>query len=76
MKDLLFFNPTLSPALLEKEAKLVATDLDQAFINTCFAAYETGVKKPQAIADMVGILLDKDKTMFDLASIIDDDYAF
>lgn len=76
MKDFLFFNPTLSPDLLKKEAKRVAIDLDQAFINTCFAEYENGISRTRAIADMVDILLMANKTMAHLAEKIDEDYQF
>jgi len=74
--DFLFYNPTLSPDLLKKEAKSLAVDLDQAFINTCFAAYEPGMTKTKAINDMVSILLNTDQTMAGLAEKIDDDYQF
>ena len=76
MKDFLFFNPVLSPDLLKKEAKRVAVDLDQAFINTCFAAYENNVNKTKAIDDMTTILLIGNKTMAHLAEKIDEDYQF
>lgn len=76
MKDFLFFNPTLSPDLLKKEAEGVAVDLDKAFINTCFAKYEGGVTKTKAIEDMIKVLLEAPKTMAHLAEKIDADYQF
>lgn len=76
MKDFLFFNPTLSHDLLRKEAKRIAVDLDQAFINTCFALYEDGVDKKKAIEDMTEVLLHANKTMAHLAEKIDEDYQF
>lgn len=76
MKDFLFFNPVLSPDLLKAAARALAIDLDRAFINTCFAAYETGITKTIAIDDMTTLLLNANKTMAHLAEIVDEDYQF
>ena len=76
MKDFLFYNPTLSPDLLKKEAESVAVELDMAFVNTCFAKYEGGVTKEKAIDDMIKVLLEAGKTMAHLAEKIDADYQF
>lgn len=76
MKDFLFYNPILSPELLKKEAKSLAVDLDQAYINTCFAAYEAGITKTKAIDDMTALLLNANKTMAHLAEKVDEDYQF
>jgi hypothetical protein len=76
MKDLLFYNPALSPQLLKAEAKRLAIDLDQAFINTCFANYDTGITKTKAIENMTNMLLIANKTMAHLAEKIDVDYQF
>jgi len=76
MKDMLFFNPVLSHDLLKTEARRLAVDLDQAFINTCFAAYESGINKTRAVDDMLQVLLKPQRTLAHLAEKIDEDYQF
>jgi len=76
MKDFLFYNPTLSPELLKKEAKSIAVDLDQAFINTCFANYKSGMTKTKAINAMTNVLIEADKTMAHLAEQAGESYKF
>ena len=76
MEDLLFFNPTLTKEELEFEAEGIADFLDIVFKNTYGGAYETGINKATAVANMVEILIDAEMTMADLAATIDDDYNF
>lgn len=76
MRDLLFYNPTLTKEELKFEANGIADFLDNVFKNTYGASYETGINKSQAIADMVDILINAAKTMAHLAAKIDDDYNF
>jgi hypothetical protein len=76
MKELLFYNPTLTKEELEFEAEGIADFLDIVFKNTYGGSYETGINKAKAVEDMVDILIDADMTMADLAATIDDDYNF
>ena len=76
MKELLFFNPTLTKEELKFEAEGMADFLDIVFKNTCGAKYEENINKAQAMSDMVDILLDAEKTMAELAQKVDDDYVF
>ncbi len=76
MKDLLFFNPTLTSAELKFEAQGIADFLDNVFNNTYNSTYEVNISKQQAISDMVDMLIQGDKTLPELAAEIDVDYNF
>lgn len=75
MKELLFYNPTLTPGELKFEAEGIADFLDRAFINTAGAVYDN-CKREQAVEHMVNILIKPNKTMADLAEQVDIDYEF
>lgn len=76
MKDLLFYNPLLTPDELKTEAEGIADFLDIVFKNTYAAKYEEGVDKAKAVKDMVNILVNGSKTLPELATKIDDNYNF
>ena len=76
MKNLLFFNPLLTPGELRFEAEGIADFLDTVFVNTYNASYEEGLNRETALEDMVDILIDGDKTLAHLAEAIDEDYEF
>lgn len=76
MKELLFYNPTLTKPELKFEAEGIADFLDIVFKNTYNGKYEDGINKARATSDMVDVLISGDKTMADLAAVVDDDYNF
>lgn len=76
MKELLFYNPTLTKDELKFEASGIADFLDIVFKNTYGGSYEENVNKAKATADMVTVLINADKTIADLAAKVDDDYHF
>ena len=76
MKSLLFYNPTLTKAELEFEARGIADFLDLVFRNTCGAKYEAGLNRVAAMGDMVTVLIAPNKTVAHLAEIVDQDYEF
>lgn len=76
MQDLLFFNTTASDSQLKFEAQGIADFLDQVFRNTYGAKYEQGTDKLKSISAMVSILIQKDKTLPELAQTVDDNYNF
>ena len=76
MKELLFYNPLLTKDELTFEAEGIADFFDKVFKNTCAATYEENVTKSLAMEAMVNVLIDGNKTMADLAAIVDDNYKF
>ena len=76
MKGLLFFNPVLTPSEREFEARGIADFLDVVFRKTCDAKYEAGINRVKAMGDMVAVLVSPNKTVADLAEIVDQDYEF
>ncbi|MDB5192081.1 MAG: hypothetical protein JWQ96_1644 [Segetibacter sp.] len=76
MKELLFYNPTLTDPELKFEAEGIADFLDIVFKNTYRAKYEAGVDRDKAFTDITNILIDKEKTMAELAEQVDKDYEF
>ena len=76
MRELLFYNPTLTKEELKFEAEGIADFLDNVFRNTYGGRYEEGVNKAKAVADMVNILINAGKPLPDLAAKVDDDYNF
>lgn len=76
MNDLTFYNELADADQLSDEAKIVADQLDNIFINGRGAKYEPGVDHAQAISGMIAILIDKTKQVQDLASQVDASYKF
>lgn len=76
MKDLKFYNPSLSKELLKQEAAMLADMIDVVFIVGRGARYEAGIKKSMALEKMIHLLIDAHKTVADLAALNDDHYIF
>jgi hypothetical protein len=76
MKDLVFFNPLSSSGLRKQEATIIADQLDHIFRVGRGAKYEDSVDRASAMSRMVDTLVDEDKQVKDLASVIDDSYNF
>ena len=76
MKDLLFFNPLSSGDLRKQEATVVADELDNIFRNGRGADFEQGIDRTTAMENMVEVLADEEKSVADLASVVDAAYRF
>lgn len=76
MSDLTYFNSLSSDSEREIAVKMLAVQLDNTFIKTYQCKYETGVSNSTANADLVAILMNRDKTMLDLGQKIDELYKF
>lgn len=75
MSDLLFYNPTSSNEYLKIEATLIANTIDKQF-TSWGASLENNVSRNAAIFEMITVLLDKDKTILELAEVNDKNYFF
>jgi hypothetical protein len=75
MSDLLFYNPTSSQDYLKIEATLIANKIDQQF-TIGGAKLENSISRNSALMDMITTLLDKNKTILDLAEVNDKNYYF
>lgn len=76
MKDLQFWNDLSSPELREQQAKMMAHQFDNMFRSFDKAKYEEGSSLETAVAQMKSILTAEDKTVAELAEIVDDNYFF
>ena len=76
MKQLAFWNSTATPGMRDLQAKALAGQMDSVFRNIRKANYGGGVNTERAIADMTTVMSDGDKTVSELASVIDQDYEF
>jgi hypothetical protein len=76
MNELLFFNPLLTKDELRFEAEGIADFVDIVFKNTYGGRYEENINKEKAVRNMVDIMIQKSKTMADLAAQVDSDYNF
>jgi hypothetical protein len=75
MSELTFYNPLSSPEFLRIEATLLANTIDTVF-TSWGAKLENNISRNTAIFEMIEILLDKDKTILDLAEVNDKNYFF
>lgn len=75
MSELLFYNPTSSDDHLKIEATLIANTIDKQFTGWG-AKLENNISRNAAILDMINILIDKEKTILELAEINDKNYFF
>jgi len=76
ISDLTFFNPLSSGDAREQEARMIADQIDNTFVNARGAKYADNVTNSTAINGMVSILIDGDKQVNDLASEADELYIF
>lgn len=75
MKELTFYNPTASKDLLKVDATLIAVTIDRVFTGWG-AKLENSKSRNTAVLAMIEILMDKDKTILDLAEENDKNYFF
>lgn len=75
MSALTFYNPTVGNDSLKVEATLIADTIDRVF-TTWGAKLENNISRNTALNDMIKILLNKDKTILDLAEKNDENYFF
>ena len=75
MSELTFYNPTVSNDSLKVEATLIADTIDRVF-TSWGAKLENNISRNTALTEMIKILLDKDKTILDLAEKNDEIYFF
>ena len=75
MSELTFFNPTSNADSLQIEATLIANTIDKVF-TSWGAKLENNITRNTALLEMVKILVDKDKTILDLAEKNDENYFF
>lgn len=75
MSELTFYNPTIGNDSLKVEATLIADTIDRVF-TAWKAKLERNISRNTALNDMIKTLLDKDKTILDLAEINDGNYFF
>ena len=75
MGELKFYNPASGPDHLKIEATLLADTIDRVF-TAWGNRLEEHVSRNEAMAAMIGILLDKEKTIGELAETNDKNYVF
>lgn len=75
MSEMTYFNPTVSTDSLKIEVTLIADTIDRLF-TTFGAKLENNISRNKALVDMINILVDKDKTILDLAEKNDENYLF
>src|SRR5260221_12155411 len=76
MKQLTFWNPAATGNMRELTATGLATQLDKFYMKVLFAGYEDGYEFHKAIETMKETLCAADKTLCQLAEIIDEIYHF
>jgi hypothetical protein len=76
MKDLKFFNPTLSNDALKQEAAMLADMIDVVFIVGRGAKYEAGATRTKAVSDMIEILTGAENSVAEFAQANDLNYIF
>ena len=76
MENLAFWNSTSSPEFRKIQAQTLSFQMDNVFRMVRKATYETGTTQEKAINDILKILLDKEKTIADLAAANDHHYLF
>ncbi len=76
MSNLTFWNPTASSEMRKFQATSLANQIDNVFILIRKAKYENNVTKEKAITDITNTFINENKTICDLAEVIDSDYLF
>ena len=76
MQDLLFFANDAADTTLGVRARGLAFTMDSIFRIARGAEFEDEITHNQAIEAMVEVLIDKDKTVENLADVADDQYRF
>lgn len=75
MSELAFWN-TVAPANREIEAQAIADMLTKLFTNMIGATYEPGQNYASAVLALTAILTDADKTICELAAVVDEQHRF
>lgn len=76
MKSLFFWNSAASAKMRGVQARSLAAQMDNIFRSIYGASYEAGKDSATAVADMVSVLLDGNKTVLELADTNDSNYQF
>lgn len=76
MSNLTFWNPTASADMRKFQATALANQMDNVFRLIRRAKYENDVTKEKAVTDITNTLINEDKTICNLAEVIDVDYLF
>ena len=74
--ELRFFPHDGSQDIIVVRAKSLSSQMDKYFRMVRGAVYESNVTQPQAINALVEVLIDKEKTVAELADKADDQYLF
>ena len=75
-KELQFWDDSASGSTRTLQANTLAQQLDSMFRQFDKAKYETGSDLTKAVSAMVSILIDGDKTVADLAQVVETNYHF
>jgi hypothetical protein len=76
MSELFFWNSAASPQMREVQARSLSAQMDNLFRAFYGAAYETGQDAGTAAQAIVGIMVQSDRTVMDLADANDSIYRF
>ena len=76
MEELPFFNKVASSGGQVLEAAAIADMMTKLFVNVLGAEYEGGQNYDSAVLAMTAILNDPDKTVTDLAAVVDEQHRF
>lgn len=75
MSELTYYNPSVGKDSLKLEATLIADTIDRV-LTSWGAQLENDISRNIALCEMIKILLDKDKTILNLAEKNDENYLF
>ena len=76
MNRLLFWNAAASGELRKLQARTLAKQMDNIFRSIDGAEFEDGITVSAAVQSMVEILIVKEQTIADLATVCDGNYRF
>jgi len=76
MKDLLFFNPTSTADVRRDAARTLARQLHNVFVDGFGAELESGATRTKAVSGLVAVLVERTKSVADLAVVNDRNYRF
>ena len=76
MSELQFWNASSSSDLREIQAKTLCHQLDNMFLSFDKAKYEEGSSLETALTQMKAVFIDENKTVADLAEVVDKNYFF
>jgi hypothetical protein len=76
MRQLTYFNAAVSDELRRFLAGTLAKQLDNFFRQIDGARFENGTDPVTALSDLTAVLLAAERSMADLAAVVDQDYRF